>query len=88
MCKECGNGEVEDTDHFVFGRRKGLERLMIDRVDEWNELGDIEKVVIVINRVVAMRQWRGQLRKCKRSDLLHLLPSPTSLDLCCLFIET
>ena len=35
-----------------------------------------------------MRPWREQVRKCDRSDLLHLLPSPTSLDLCCLFIET
>ena len=61
---------------------------MTDRGDEWNELGDIEKVAIVMNRVVEMRQWRGQLRKCERSNSLHLLSSPTSLDLCYLFIET
>ena len=28
-----------------------MERLMIDMVDRWNELGDNEKVVIVLDRV-------------------------------------
>ena len=57
VCKDCGNREVEDIDHFVMRcdylaeeiSRK--ERLMIDGVDRWNELGDSEKVVIVMDRV-------------------------------------
>ena len=48
---------------------------------------DNEKVVIVMDGVCQDEwQWRGQLRKCGRSDLYHLLPSPTSIDMCC-FID-
>ena len=42
VCKECGNGEVEDIDHFVIrceyvaGERVRMERLMIDRLEGWN----------------------------------------------------
>ena len=36
-----------------------MERLMIDRVEGWNELGDKEKVVIVMDRRCRMRQWQG-----------------------------
>ena len=57
VCKECGDGEVEDIDHFVMRckylaeERSGMEILLIDRVDRWNEMGDNEKVVIVMDRV-------------------------------------
>ena len=57
VCKECGNREVEDIDHFVIRceyvaeERVRMERLMIDRVEEWNELGNKKKVMMVINRV-------------------------------------
>ena len=57
VCKKCGNEEGADIDHFVMrckylvGVRSRMDRLMIDRVDRWNELGDNEKVVIVMDRV-------------------------------------
>ena len=57
MCKECGDGEVEDIDHFVMRceyvaeERARMERLMIDRVEGWNELWAKEKVVMVMDRV-------------------------------------
>ena len=51
---------------------------MIDRVDEWKELGDNEKVVIVMDGVCRDETVVRQLRKCGRSNLYHLLPSPTS----------
>ena len=57
MCKECENWELEAIDHFVMRRKYSaeeklsMERLMIDRVDGWNELGDNEKVVIAMDRV-------------------------------------
>ena len=57
VCKECGNGEVEDIDHFVMRceyvaeERVRMERLMIDRVEGWNELGTKEKVVMVMDSV-------------------------------------
>ena len=57
MCKECENWELEALDQFVMRHkylaeeRLSMERLMIDRVDGWNELGDNEKVVIVMDRV-------------------------------------
>ena len=61
VCKECGNGEVEDIDHFVIrceyvaGERVRMERLMIDRVEGWNELGVKEKVVMAMDRVTVCR---------------------------------
>ena len=62
---------MEDIDHFVIRceyvaeDRVRMERLMMDRVEEWNELGDKEKVM-VMDRVcrdeaVAMamnKMWR------------------------------
>ena len=56
---------------------------MIDRVDEWNELGDNEKADWT--EFAETRQWQRQLRKCGRSNLLHLSLSSTSPDLYCLF---
>ena len=44
VCKECENGEVEDIDNFlirceyVAEETVRMERLMIDRVEGWNEL--------------------------------------------------
>ena len=56
VCKECGNGEAEDTEHFVMRcayvveERKRLENLMSSRVKRWYELGDNEKVVRIMDR--------------------------------------
>ena len=56
MCKECGNGEVEDTEHFVMRcayvvkERKRLENLMSSRVKGWHELGENEKVLRIMDR--------------------------------------
>ena len=56
VCKECGNGEVEDTEHFVMRcayvvkERKRLKNLMSSRVKGWYELGDNEKVVRKMDR--------------------------------------
>ena len=56
MCKECGNGEVEDTDHFVMRcayvvkEREILENLMSSRVEGWHELGENEKVLRIMDR--------------------------------------
>ena len=46
VCTECGNEEVEDTDHFVMRcahvvkERKRLENLMSSRVKGWHDLGE------------------------------------------------
>ena len=86
VCKECGNGEVEDIDHFVMRceyvaeERVRMERLMIDRVEGWNELGAKEKVVMVMDRVhkdevvarVVEKMWKKRF----------LSSAPTGLDLC------
>ena len=54
MCKECRNGEVENTEHFVMRcayvvkERKRLE--MSSRVKGWYELGDNERVVRIMDR--------------------------------------
>ena len=59
VCKECGNGEVEDTEHFVMRcayvvkDRKRLENLMSSRVKGWHVLGDNEKVV----RIISVLAW-------------------------------
>ena len=56
VCKECGNEEVEDTDHFVMRcvyvvkERKRLENLMSSRVKGWQELGENEKVLRIMDR--------------------------------------
>ena len=53
--KKCGNGEVEDTDHFVMRcayvvkERERLENLMSSRVKEWHELGENEKVLRIMD---------------------------------------
>ena len=57
VCEECGNGEVEVTEHFVrrcayvVKERKRLENVMSSRVKGWYELGDNEKVVRIMDRV-------------------------------------
>ena len=57
VCKKCGSGEVEDIDHlvmrceYVAEERVRMKRLIIDRVEGWNELGAKEKVVMVMERV-------------------------------------
>ena len=56
VCKECGSGEVEDTEHFVMRcayevkERKRLENLMSSRVKGWHELGENEKVLRIMDR--------------------------------------
>ena len=56
VCKECGNGEVEDINHFVMRcayvvkERERLESLMSSRVEGWDELGENEKVLRVLDR--------------------------------------
>ena len=55
MCKEYGNGEVEDTDHFVMRcayvvkKRERLKNLMSSRVEGWHELGENEKVLRIMD---------------------------------------
>ena len=57
VCKECRNGEMEDIDHFVIRceylaeERVRMERLMVDRVEGWDELGNKETVVMMMDRV-------------------------------------
>ena len=54
--KECGNGGVKDIDisvirrEYVAEERVRMEKLMIDRVEGWNELGDKKKVAIGMDR--------------------------------------
>ena len=54
--KECGNGEVEDINQFVMRcayvvkERERLESLMSSRVEGWDELGENEKVLRVLDR--------------------------------------
>ena len=49
VCKECGNGEVEDTDHFVMRcayivkERERLKNLMSSRVEGWHEMGEMKR---------------------------------------------
>ena len=56
VCKECGSGEVEDTEHFVMRcayvvkERKRLENLMSSRVKGWHELAENEKVLRIMDR--------------------------------------
>ena len=56
VCKKCGNGEVEDINHFVMRcayvvkERERLENLMSSRVEGWDELGENEKVLRVMDR--------------------------------------
>jgi len=56
VCNECGNGEVEDTEHFVMRfayvvkERKRLENLMSSGVKGWHELGENEKVLRILDR--------------------------------------
>ena len=63
---------MEDIDHFVIRceyvaeERVRMERLMMDRVEGWNDLGNKEKVVMVMDRVcrdeavarVVEKMWR------------------------------
>ena len=66
MCKECGSGEVEDTEHFVtrcayvVKEGKRLENLMRSRVKGWHELGGNEKVLRIMDRVCCDEEWQGQ----------------------------
>ena len=82
MCKECGNGEIEDIDHFVMRceylaeERLWLERLVIDRVDKWNNLGDNEKVVIAMDRVCRDEAVVRAVEKMWKRRFVASLPSP------------
>ena len=55
VCKEYGNGEVEDTEHFVMRcayvvkERERLENLMSSRVEGWHELGGNQKVLRIMD---------------------------------------
>ena len=55
VCKEYGNGEVEDTEHFVMRcayvvkKRERLKNLMSSRVEGWHELGENEKVLRIMD---------------------------------------
>ena len=66
MCKECGSGEVEDTEHFVMRcayvvkESKRLENLVSSRVKGWFELGGNEKVVRIMEWCVVTKRWPGQ----------------------------
>ena len=66
VCKECGNGEVEVTDHFVMRcayvvkERKRLENLMSSRVEGWHELGENEKVLRIMDRVCCDEAVHGK----------------------------
>ena len=90
VCKECGNGEVEDIDHFVMRceyvaeERVRMERLRIDRVEGWNELGATEKVVMVMDRVCRDKVVARAVEKMWKKSFCHLCPSPTGLYFCCL----
>ena len=78
---------MEDIDHFVMKceylveERSRKERLMIDRVDGWNELGDSEKVVIVMDKVCKEAVARA-IEKMWNKQFVSFLPSPTRHDLC------
>ena len=81
MCKECGNGEVEDIDYFVIRcdyvaeERVRIERLMIDRVEEWNELGNKEKVVMVMDRVCRDEAVAKAVEKMWRKWFVSAVPA-------------
>ena len=80
MCKECGSGEVEDTEHFVMRcvyvmkERKRLENLMSSRVKGWHELGVNEKVLRIMDRACSdeavARAVEGLWKKCFVADAL------------------
>ena len=93
--KECGIGEVEDIDHFVMRceyvaeERVRMERLMIDRVEGWNELGAKEKVMdrVCRDEVVARaveKMWKKSFVICFRPPLSLIC---AGLNLCCLVIK-
>ena len=99
MCKECGNGEVEDIDHFVMKceylaeERVRMERLLTDRLEGWNELGAKKKVVMVMDRVCRDEVVaRAEKKMWKKSFYVICFRSPPALicaglDLCCSVIK-
>ena len=82
VCKECGNGEVEDIDHFVIKceyvaeERVRMERLMIDRVEGWNELGTKEKVVMVMDRACKDEAVARAIEKMWMKRFVSPVPAP------------
>ena len=74
ICKNCDEDEVEDGEHFllrcvcVAEERMGLERVMNEVVEGWQEVEDSEKVVWVVGKACANggvrraieRMWRRQ----------------------------
>ena len=72
MCKECGDGEVEDTEHFVMRctyvvkEKKRLEKLMRSRVKGWHELGENKKVLRFIEARTGLQQG------CTLDEIMHL----------------
>ena len=78
VCKECGNGGVEDTEHFVMRcayvvkERKRLENLMSTRVKGWHELGENEKVLKIMDRAccdeAVARAVESLWKKCFAAD--------------------
>ena len=65
ICKNCDEGKVEDGEHFllrctcVAEERIGLERLMNEVVEGWQEMEDSEKVVWWLARHVQMVVCKG-----------------------------
>ena len=80
MCKECENGEVEDLGYFVMRckylaeERSKIERLMIDRVNRWNELGDNEKEVIVMDRACRDKAVAKAIEKLSKKRFVSAAP--------------
>ena len=87
VCKECGSGEVEDTEHFVMRcayvvkERKSLENLMSSRVKGWHELGGNEKVLRIMDRACCNEAVARAVESLSgRSVLLQMFPFLTRLD--------
>ena len=88
MYKEWGNGEVEDTDHFVMRcayvvkEREKLENLMSSRVEGWHKLGENEKVLRIMDSAccdeAVARTVESLWKKCFVADAL--ISHQTRLD--------
>ena len=53
-----------------------MDRLMIDRVDGWNELGDNEKVVIVMDRICRDEAVARSIEKMWRKQFASSVAVP------------
>ena len=73
---------MEDIDHFVMRceyvakERARMERLMIDRVEGWNELGAKEKVVMVMDRVCRDEVGARAVEKMWKKRFLSSVSAP------------